>query len=82
TQEFADEVIARLGQKPQIFASKHYVTEDEVKTWAYEPIISEKKLVGVDVFVDNSKNTAEEIAELINDHVREPHLKLQVITNR
>lgn len=60
TQEFAEAVIARLGQKPAHFKPAAYkagadtkITCDDTKKKAPK---SEKALVGVDIFIDNAND--------------------------
>ncbi len=84
TKEFADAVIARLGQGPHMLRSVRYtsapthITDKHVSTSSF----SEKKdLVGVDVFLDWHNGSPEELGESIkkvSGHV----LELKMITNR
>lgn len=56
TQEFADAVIARLGQYPIHFKPVNYQPGAYTKIECYgqrTPVVSKKELVGVDVFIDN-----------------------------
>lgn len=59
TQEFADAVIARLGQKPVQFKTANY-QPGEYKSVDYyaaeQPITTKKALVGTDIFIDNPTN--------------------------
>jgi isocitrate dehydrogenase len=74
TQEFADAVIKRLGQKPAILKVANYAMTDvsKQKTFSYAINTEEKKtLVGVDVYIDMNISSAIKIAE-----------KFQAIKNR
>lgn len=56
TQEFADAVIARLGQSPIHFKPVNYQPGAYTKIECYgqrTPVVSKKELIGVDVFIDN-----------------------------
>lgn len=67
TQEFADAVIARLGQKPSHFKPVEYKPGAYAKIECYGDrphVKSKKELVGVDIFIDNPERfTAEELAK-------------------
>jgi isocitrate dehydrogenase len=59
TQEFAQAVIARLGQKPAHFKAVDYKPGAYTKIACYGDRIkthSQKALVGVDIFIDNPKD--------------------------
>jgi len=85
TKEFADEIIKRLGQKPEKlkvakYGSKASHTVDTKK--AIKPILNiNKDLVGVDVFFDWSSGTAEDLGTMLS-RITLDNLKLQAITNR
>jgi isocitrate dehydrogenase len=84
TQEFADAVIARLGQKPAHFKPVDYKPGAYTKIECYggRPRVKSKKaLVGVDIFIDNPTDiSAAELAEkLVKNH---KSLELIVITSR
>lgn len=84
TQEFADAVIARLGQKPAHFKPADYKPDVYTKIECYgesKHQHSQKALVGVDVFIDNPKDIpAQAIADQLVGF--ESPLKLIVITSR
>lgn len=67
TKEFAEEVVARLGQKPSNLKIADYSTPtSQSKNFSYEIDDSEEKtLVGVDVFVDIHAKSAEEVARKV-----------------
>lgn len=69
TQEFADEVIKRLGQKPELLKIANYDSESpkDKKQHKFSIDLSEeKKLVGFDVFVDIKAGSAHDVADKIN----------------
>ena len=56
TKAFAEAVIARLGQVPEKLTAVKYEMPKERKSFSAKPIVKkEKKLVGIDVFVDWDK---------------------------
>lgn len=68
TQEFAEEVVKRLGQKPAKLKVANYSTAKSVsKEFTYEIDNSETKtLVGVDIFIDMHVNSVNKVAGKIN----------------
>lgn len=83
TDEFADAVIARLGQKPSHFKPVEYKQDVQAKIECYgenKVIKVEKELVGVDIFIDNLNLSPNELGEKLS-HIAS-HLKLSVITAR
>ncbi|MEM7551961.1 MAG: NADP-dependent isocitrate dehydrogenase [Bacteroidota bacterium] len=82
TSDFADEVIKRLGKEPQNF------TKSELTKGNGSIIIpeskrthKEKKLVGIDVFIDWANNDVNKIGDALNS-LNSYGLKLKMITNR
>lgn len=84
TQAFADAVIEHLGKEPSHFTPANYKAGAYAKIQCYggrPHIKSEKKLVGVDMFIDNPNDIpAEKLAEQLAELSEE--LKLIVITSR
>jgi len=81
TREFAEAVISKLGQKPKQLKHAQYAKGMQLNMPKYvRPQAKEKRLKGVDIFVDWAGEDANELAErlvkLNND------LKLTMITNR
>jgi isocitrate dehydrogenase len=83
TREFADAVIERLGQVPHLFSTVNYQS-------APRPIHAQneiakpkrkKELVGVDVFLDWDRGSAEDLGNVLSKITSEG-LKLNMITNR
>jgi isocitrate dehydrogenase len=85
TKEFAEAVVARLGQNPQLLKAAHYKAAEKASVLQENlttvPPVSKKELVGVDVFVDWSKGTPNDLGELL-DRLSGDGLKLSMISNR
>lgn len=82
TQAFANAVIERLGQKPSTLQAVDYsksVGNFNIKLST--PIVSNKNLVGIDVFLDEKILNADDIAEKLQQ-VSSSNLPLTMITNR
>jgi isocitrate dehydrogenase len=82
TREFADAIIARLGETPRNLKAVHYQAGDEphpTHLTARPPAI--KKLVGMDVFLDWHEGTPEQLAAAL-DLGSNDGLALAMITNR
>ncbi|HLX40734.1 MAG TPA: NADP-dependent isocitrate dehydrogenase [Ktedonobacteraceae bacterium] len=84
TKEFADAVIAHLGQKPQTLkavsyssAPQHYSSDFTEQAQPFE----EKTLVGIDVYLDWSDGSPETLGEHLK-HLSDKGLELVAITNR
>jgi isocitrate dehydrogenase len=85
TKEFADAVIERLGQVPQIVkAAKYQAAEggnpEGAGASAAKPA-PKKELVGVDVFLDWNAGSATNLGEGLSK-VNDDSLKLTMISNR
>ena len=88
TKEFADAVVARLGQKPETLKSVTYaanVADIHPKPIFSTPVPQKKDLVGVDVFLDWWKGSfygvADELGALV-EKVNGDGVKLHTIANR
>ena len=90
TREFGDEVVKRLGQKPETFKAVEYKKIEEIAEADRKPIYSirepqKKELKGVDVFIGwwNGKfyGAADELGPQI-DKMNADGLKLVMISNR
>ncbi|QTN39842.1 NADP-dependent isocitrate dehydrogenase [Cryomorphaceae bacterium] len=85
TQEFADAVIARLGQRPSTFEPAKYAASSRRE--AQNEVVEEslptpsKELMGVDVFLDHANKDAQKLGEALSSLEGAP-LKLKMITNR
>ena len=84
TKEFAEAVIARLGQQPQQLKAVNYKapTNETHSVHAHKAASIEKKeLVGVDVFVDWTAGNADQLATTLQQ-INGDGLSLSMITNR
>ena len=82
TREFADAVIARLGQVPQRLKAVEYAAAQPTSTAAWTPAPpAEKTLVGIDVFLDWRGGTPDQLAASLHS-VSSDSLGLSMITNR
>lgn len=84
TKEFADAVVARLGQRPEKLKAVSYVSAPRKATSGQ--VIQhraevKKELVGVDVYLDWTKGTPDELGSAMQRH-NEDGLELQLISNR
>ncbi|MBI5403851.1 MAG: NADP-dependent isocitrate dehydrogenase [Ignavibacteriae bacterium] len=83
TKEFAQAIIERLGQKPSELKALDYHPRDDKKIVSQKSVTSKetKDLVGVDVFIDWTAGSAEDLGQMI-DKIKSSDLKLTGITNR
>jgi len=84
TREFADAVIARLGQMPEVLKAVSYTSAPQHSSYAptvSTPSDEQKDLVGVDVFLDWHSGTPDELGEKFKQ-VGSNGLELTMITNR
>jgi len=83
TEEFAQAVIDRLGQKPGVLKSVEYSREIQkgfdIKVSPIKKQI--KQLVGVDLFLDNDELNPDQLAEKLK-HLETDSLYLSFISNR
>lgn len=82
TKEFAEAVIANLGQKPVQLKAVQYAKGQALNLPRYErkePAV--KELVGVDLFVHWPGTSADELAVLV-EKLNTSHAALSMITNR
>ncbi len=83
TDEFADAVVARLGQKPTHFKAVEYKHDVRAKIECYgerKKSVVKKELVGVDIFIDNPLHTPEELGVKLAKISEQ--LQLIVVTSR
>ena len=85
TKEFAEAVVKRLGETPTLFKPVEY-KEIVSEPFASETAVSErtgakKELVGVDVFLDWLRGSADDLGQAISQ-VSSEGLKLAMISNR
>lgn len=82
TQEFADQVIARLGSEPTTLAPSNLGKgSGSINIPAYRRKESQKELVGVDVFIDWKGEDPNQIGDKLSQ-IHAYKLKLKMITNR
>jgi isocitrate dehydrogenase len=82
TKEFADAVIERLGQTPQILKTRKYKKGEESHSRAAtNGRAPQKELVGVDVFLDWTKGSANDLGDALSK-VNGEGVKLTMISNR
>jgi isocitrate dehydrogenase len=83
TTEFTQEVISRLGQKPSILKEVSYNNSDKKEIVTKQSAVKKqrKDLVGVDVFLDWSNGSAEDLGSMLSK-VQGGGLKLLLISNR
>ena len=81
TKEFTKAIIERLGRVPKKLKEVHYhVDHNPLLRYERKPR-AKKDLMGVDVFVDEAKDSAEELARRLT-RAENDVLKLIMITNR
>jgi isocitrate dehydrogenase len=82
TKEFAEAVIARIGQKPQTLKAVHYAEKPASAPSARKAAAMPKKdLVGVDIYVEWASKNANDLAAKIGAASGDG-LKLELIANR
>jgi isocitrate dehydrogenase len=80
TREFAQAVIARLGEQPKTLKPVRYEAATRIEVKLATRVPQAKEQVGIDVFVDWSAGTPEDLANLILPAAG--NLKLEMISNR
>jgi isocitrate dehydrogenase len=82
TREFAEAVVARMGQKPEKLKAAEYKAADSSKLGRYStPPAQKKELVGVDVYLDWSAGSANDLGAQL-EKVNGDGLKLASLNNR
>jgi len=82
TKEFADAVIARIGQKPsQLKPVEFSGATGQIKVQLKERPAAERKLVGIDIFLQWKGKNPDELAEMIKEAMI-GKVALKMITNR
>jgi len=82
TKEFAEAVVERLGQTPQILKARKYSKRDEsLASAASAKPAPQKELVGVDVFLDWTRGSANDLGDALSK-VNGEGVKLTMISNR
>src|SRR4051794_987231 len=82
TKEFAEAVVERLGQMPQILKPRKYKKTDEAfASGGTSKPAAKKELVGVDVFLDWTRGSANDLGNGLG-RLSGDGLKLSMISNR
>lgn len=82
TREFAQAVVARLGERPEHLPAVSYAQAKQLQLPHYSPAKpANKTLVGVDVFVDEQNRQVEPLAHALQE-MAGADFELAVITNR
>ena len=81
TREFAEAVIERLGKEPKQFDPVRYSSDTRIELPEYQRKRSDKKLVGVDVFVDWPGSEPDSLAGRLKE-IESQGMRLSMITNR
>jgi len=84
TREFAQAVIARLGQRPETLKAVSYAASPQQESAARKPLTrthERKELVGVDVYLEWDQGSPDELSEIFKK-VAPNGLQLKAITNR
>ena len=82
TKEFAEAVAERLGQTPQILKARKYNKGDStLPTFDASRKAQQKELVGVDVFLDWTRGSANDLGNALSK-VNGEGVKLTMISNR
>ena len=82
TEEFANEVIARLGLEPaELTPYSNAEGAGTIEIPEYQRPQHTKELVGVDVFIDEAKLSAQELGDTLRS-ASSGRLQLKMITNR
>ena len=82
TKEFAEAVVARLGQKPETLKPAEYKAADLSKLGQIStPAIEKKDLVGVDVYLDWTAGSANDLAAIL-EKTNGDEIKLATLNNR
>jgi isocitrate dehydrogenase len=82
TKEFAEAVVERLGQMPQILKPRKYKKADEAfASGGTSKPAAKKELVGVDVFLDWTRGSANDLGDGLG-RLSGDGLKLSMISNR
>lgn len=82
TREFADAVIERLGQLPMRMPKANYPAQGKpIEITVSTPAKQQKKMVGVDIFLDHTGNDANALGETLKALAGDK-MELAVVVNR
>lgn len=84
TREFAEAVVARLGQQPETLKAVHYAqgVGSTAGSAAIQRPPAHKELIGVDIFLHDNDRDPNRLGKLLEDKVAGDGLKLVMISNR
>lgn len=85
TKEFADAVIARIGQTPTTLKSVSYDSAKSIKVKATPTVKKKKEVIGVDIFLQWTQENGEKDPNLLGDALAKctsDGLNLVMISNR
>lgn len=81
TQEFADAVIARLGQTPTLLKAVHYGKMNKIREFSSEhPLQPAKIIIGIDVYVQHNHSVEDLYTAL--SRIPQSLFKVEMIYNR
>jgi isocitrate dehydrogenase len=81
TRAFADAVIERLGQRPEVLAAVEYSDAPQIKVELAPRVRQTKTQVGIDVFLDLPDTSPDELGRKLEGLTGEK-LKLEMVSNR
>ncbi len=82
TREFAEAVVARLGQKPETLKVVKYATGGaKRREWVAKPNPLKVEMVGVDIYLNSRGSAPQELGDKLQSITHEG-LKLRMISNR
>ncbi|MCU0371689.1 MAG: NADP-dependent isocitrate dehydrogenase [Ignavibacteria bacterium] len=84
TKEFAEEVIKRLGQKPEVLKAVEYSAKpgQQIKKFETKDLSGiNKELMGVDIFLDWNSGSAEDLGNMLTK-IKSENMELLMISNR
>jgi isocitrate dehydrogenase len=83
TQEFAEEVISRLGEQPKTLSPKKISSQAQrIQLTLKEPKPQERSLDGVDIFIYQENRDPNVLGEALKQASKDSPLELVMITNR
>jgi len=85
TKEFAEAVVARVGQSPSKLTSVKYGTGKQIATKSVHTTKAKKEIVGVDIFLHWTEADGQKNADVLGNEIIKCEyngIKLKMITNR
>jgi isocitrate dehydrogenase len=82
TREFAEAVVARLGQKPETLKAAKYATGGAKRQeWVAKPNLMKVELVGVDIYLNSAGSEPKPFGDKLKG-ITQDELELRMISNR